>query len=292
MKDLSGKRVAIVATDGFEQSELFEPKKALEAAGATTDVVSLKPGRIRGWAMKDWGDDIAVDRVIDGASADDYDALMLPGGVINPDKLRTQPAVLAFVRAFFEQGKPVGAICHGPWTLINAGVVKGRHVTSWPSLQVDLQNAGADLDRRGSRVAERARHLAQARRPAGVQPQADRGDRRRRPRGPQRRDEGGRSRQGRVPGTDAVALREYVPSKAVVQRATGVLRRFPQLPHATVGQRLPADPLQRRAPRRPPARRAPPSPSGRPASHRRAAAARRCCPPRSGATGRSPDRKR
>jgi deglycase len=143
MKDLSGKRVAIVATDGFEQSELFEPKKALEGAGATTEVVSLKPGRIRGWAMKDWGDDIAVDTVIDDASADDYDALVLPGGVINPDKLRTQPAVLAFVRAFFEQGKPVGAICHGPWTLINAGVVKGRHVTSWPSLQVDLQNAGA-----------------------------------------------------------------------------------------------------------------------------------------------------
>ena len=143
MKDLSSKRVAIVATDGFEQSELVEPKKALEAAGATTEVISLRSGRIRGWAGKDWGDEIAVDSVIDDASADDYDALVLPGGVMNPDKLRTNDAVLAFVRAFFEQGKPVGAICHGPWTLINAGVVKGRHLTSWPSLQADLQNAGA-----------------------------------------------------------------------------------------------------------------------------------------------------
>ena len=143
MKDLSSKRVAIVATDGFEQSELVEPKKALEAAGATTEVISLKAGRIRGWASKDWGDEVAVDAVIDDASADDYDALVLPGGVMNPDKLRTNDAVLAFVRAFFEQGKPVGAICHGPWTLINAGVVKGRHLTSWPSLQLDLQNAGA-----------------------------------------------------------------------------------------------------------------------------------------------------
>jgi len=143
MKDLSSKRVAIVATDGFEQSELVEPKKALEAAGATTEVISLQSGRIRGWAGKDWGDEVAVDAVIEDASADDYDALVLPGGVMNPDKLRTNDAVLAFVRAFFEQGKPVGAICHGPWTLINAGVVKGRHLTSWPSLQVDLQNAGA-----------------------------------------------------------------------------------------------------------------------------------------------------
>jgi protease I len=143
MKDLSSKRVAIVATDGFEQSELVEPKKALEAAGATTEVISLQSGRIRGWAKTDWGEEVAVDAVIDDASADDYDALVLPGGVMNPDKLRTNEAVLAFVRAFFEQGKPVGAICHGPWTLINAGVVKGRHLTSWPSLQVDLQNAGA-----------------------------------------------------------------------------------------------------------------------------------------------------
>jgi len=143
MKDLTNKRVAIVATDGFEQSELLEPKKALEAAGARVDVVSLKAGRIRGWKAKDWGDEVEVDRVIGSVRADDYDALVLPGGVINPDKLRLHDDVLAFVRAFFEQGKPVGAICHGPWTLINAGVVKGRHVTSWPSLRMDLLNAGA-----------------------------------------------------------------------------------------------------------------------------------------------------
>jgi protease I len=143
MKDLTNKRVAIVATDGFEQSELLEPKKALEAAGACVDVVSLKPGRIRGWKMKDWGDEVEVDREIGKVRADDYDALVLPGGVINPDKLRLHDDVLAFVRAFFEQGKPVGAICHGPWTLINAGVVRGRHVTSWPSLRQDLVNAGA-----------------------------------------------------------------------------------------------------------------------------------------------------
>jgi protease I len=144
MKDLSSKRVAIVATDGFEQSELVEPKKALEAAGATTEVISLRSGRIRGWAGKDWGDEIAVDSVIDDASADDYDALVLPGGVMNPDKLRTNDAVLAFVRAFFEQGKPVGAICHGPWMLVEAGVVRGRKVTSWPSLQTDIRNAGGE----------------------------------------------------------------------------------------------------------------------------------------------------
>jgi protease I len=143
MKDLTNKRVAIVATDGFEQSELLEPKKALEAAGARVDVISLKPGRIRGWKMKDWGDEVEVDAVVGSARADDYDALVLPGGVINPDKLRLHDDVLAFVRAFFEQSKPVGAICHGPWTLINAGVIKGRHVTSWPSLRQDLLNAGA-----------------------------------------------------------------------------------------------------------------------------------------------------
>jgi protease I len=135
--------VAIVATDGFEQSELLEPKKALEAAGARVDVISIKPGRIRGWKLKDWGDEVEADAQIGDVRADDYDALVLPGGVINPDRLRIHEGVLAFVRAFFEQGKPAGAICHGPWTLINAGVIKGRHVTSWPSLRVDLQNAGA-----------------------------------------------------------------------------------------------------------------------------------------------------
>jgi protease I len=143
VQNLSSKRVAIVATDGFEQSELLEPKKALEAAGAKVDVVSLKPGRIRGWKHTDWGDEVAVDKVVGDAKADDYDALVLPGGVINPDKLRLHEDVLAFVRAFFEQGKPVGAICHGPWTLINAGLVRGREMTSYPSVELDLRNAGA-----------------------------------------------------------------------------------------------------------------------------------------------------
>jgi protease I len=144
VKNLSDKRVAIVATDGFEQSELLEPKKALEAAGAKVDVIALKAGSIRGWKAKNWGDEVAVDAVIGDVRADDYDALVLPGGVINPDRLRIHDGVLAFVRAFFDQHKPVGAICHGPWTLINAGVIRGRHVTSWPSLRQDLVNAGAN----------------------------------------------------------------------------------------------------------------------------------------------------
>jgi len=144
MKDLSSKRVAIVATDGFEQSELVEPKKALEAAGATTEVISLKPGRIRGWASKDWGDEIAVDGVIDDASADDYDALVLPGGVANPDNLRSDEDAVAFARAFFDQHKPVAAICHAPWTLVEADVVRDRTLTSWPSVQTDIRNAGGN----------------------------------------------------------------------------------------------------------------------------------------------------
>jgi protease I len=144
VKNLTDKRVAIVATDGFEQSELLEPKKALEAAGAKVDVIALKAGSIRGWKAKNWGDEVAVDAVIGDVRADDYDALVLPGGVINPDRLRIHDGVLAFVRAFFDQHKPVGAICHGPWTLINAGVIRGRHVTSWPSLRQDLVNAGAN----------------------------------------------------------------------------------------------------------------------------------------------------
>jgi protease I len=143
VNDLAGKRVAVLATHGFEQSELVEPRKALEQAGAKVDVISLAPGSIRGWRHGDWADEVRVDAVVSDARADDYDALVLPGGVMNPDRLRTHEEVLAFVRAFFEQGKPVGAICHGPWTLIDAGVVKGRHVTSWPSLRQDLLNAGA-----------------------------------------------------------------------------------------------------------------------------------------------------
>ena len=140
---LEGKKVAILATDGFEQSELFEPKKALEAAGATVTIVSLKSGEIKGWDEDDWGKTIAVDLTVADANADDFDALQLPGGVMNPDKLRTDEDVLTFVKAFFEAGKPVAAICHAAWTLINAEVVEGRELTSFPTLRKDLENAGA-----------------------------------------------------------------------------------------------------------------------------------------------------
>ena len=140
---LTGKRFAILATNGFEQSELEEPRKAIEAAGGRTEVVSLRQGQIRGWQHTDWGSSVAVDVTIDRADASDYDGLVLPGGVINPDKLRMEPEAVDFVRAFVTAGKPIAAICHGPWTLINAGGVRGRKVTSWPSLQADLENAGA-----------------------------------------------------------------------------------------------------------------------------------------------------
>jgi len=140
---LKGKRIAILATNGFEQSELEEPKKALEAAGASTDVVSLSEGQIRGWKHTDWGSSVPVDATVGNVSADQYDGLVLPGGVINPDKLRMDDRAVDFVRGFVKTGKPIAAICHGPWTLINAGGVNGRKVTSWPSLQADLTNAGA-----------------------------------------------------------------------------------------------------------------------------------------------------
>ena len=141
--DLRGKHIAILATDGFEQVELTEPKKALEAAGATTVVVSLRPGWIKGWNRTEWGDAVQVNATLDETSAQDYDALMLPGGVMNPDKLRADPKAVAFVKEFFASGKPVGAICHGPWILIETGFADGATLTSWPSLKTDLRNAGA-----------------------------------------------------------------------------------------------------------------------------------------------------
>lgn len=141
---LKGKKVAILATDGFEQSELAEPLKALEEAGATAHIVSPKAGAIKGWKHTEWGDSFAVDVTLDDADPRHYDALVLPGGVMNPDKLRRDPKVQGFVRSFFEEGKPVGAICHGPWTLIDAGVVKGRKLTSYETIQTDLENAGAN----------------------------------------------------------------------------------------------------------------------------------------------------
>jgi protease I len=140
---LKGKRVAIVATDGFEQSELLEPRKALEAEGATVEIVAPKSGEIQGMEHHDKGKKVAVDRTIDEVKPDDFAALMLPGGVANPDALRTMPKVVSFVRKFFDEQKPVAAICHGAWTLVEADVVKGRTMTSWPSLKTDLENAGA-----------------------------------------------------------------------------------------------------------------------------------------------------
>jgi protease I len=143
-QDLSGKKIAILATDGFEQSELIQPQRALEEAGATVHVVSPKSGSIRGWKDGNWGDEVEVDVELGQARPEDYDGLVLPGGQINPDKLRLEPAAVAFVRAFFEAGKPVGAICHGPWLLAEADVARGRTLTSYASIRTDLRNAGAE----------------------------------------------------------------------------------------------------------------------------------------------------
>jgi protease I len=142
--NLKGKKVAILATNGFEQSELIEPRKALDAAGAQTTVVSLQAGKIRGWKMKEWGDEVAVDATLDQAKPEQFDALLLPGGVMNPDTLRMHESAVQFTRAFFEAGKPVASICHGPWMVIEGGGAEGRQMTSWPSLRTDLVNAGAD----------------------------------------------------------------------------------------------------------------------------------------------------
>lgn len=140
---LSGKRIAILATDGVEQVELLKPRQALMEAGARVDVIAPKQGQIQGWNHDRRGDQIAVDRSLDQANPDEYDALELPGGVQNPDFLRMNPNAVAFVKRFFDANKPVAAICHGPWMLVEAGVVRGKTLTSWPSLQTDLRNAGA-----------------------------------------------------------------------------------------------------------------------------------------------------
>jgi len=143
MNTLQGMKVAILVENGFEQVELEKPRKALDDEGAETHIVSPRSGRVRGWQSKEWGDELPVDVPLDDARADDYDALLLPGGVMNPDALRWQPKAVEFVKAFFDAGKPVAVICHGPWTVIEAGAVKGRRITSWPSLKTDLENAGA-----------------------------------------------------------------------------------------------------------------------------------------------------
>ncbi|HZS85767.1 MAG TPA: type 1 glutamine amidotransferase domain-containing protein [Stellaceae bacterium] len=142
-QSLAGKKVAVVATDGFEQVELTEPRRALMEAGATVHVIAPHDGAIQGFKHHDKADKIKVDRTLDEVSAEEYDALVLPGGALNPDALRTKPQAVSFIRAFFEAKKPVGAICHGPWTLVEADVVRGRKLTSWPSIKTDLKNAGA-----------------------------------------------------------------------------------------------------------------------------------------------------
>jgi protease I len=142
MADLKGKRIAILATDGVEAVELTEPQKALKEAGATVDVISLKAGDIQGFNHDEPGPSIRVDKVLSEVKAEDYDNLVLPGGVANPDKLRTNSDVITFIKSFVDDGKTVAAICHGPWTLIEAGVARGRILTSWPSLKTDITNAG------------------------------------------------------------------------------------------------------------------------------------------------------
>jgi protease I len=140
--DISGKRIAILATNGFEQSELEVPLKKLREAGATVDVVSLQSGEIKGWEKKDWGRAVPVDRTLDEAKPADYDALVLPGGQMNPDLLRVEPKAVDFVKAFWKDSKVIGAICHAPWLLVEAGIVKGRRVTSYKSIKTDVINAG------------------------------------------------------------------------------------------------------------------------------------------------------
>ena len=142
--ELSGKKVAFLAADGVEQVELVEPRKAVEEAGAETALVSIGSGEIQAFNHLDQGDRIKVDVTAGSADPSEFDALVLPGGVANPDFLRQDPDAIRFVRGFFDQDKPVGVICHGPWTLVEADVVRGRTLTSWPSLQTDLRNAGAE----------------------------------------------------------------------------------------------------------------------------------------------------
>lgn len=142
--ELSGKKIAFLATDGFEQAELIEPRKALNGAGAETVVIAPKEGQILGWNKTEWGQSTLVDKLLKDANPNEYDALVLPGGVMNPDHLRMDPAAVNFVRQFVGTGRTIAAICHGPWTLIEADAVRGKTVTSWPSLKTDLKNAGAN----------------------------------------------------------------------------------------------------------------------------------------------------
>ena len=144
MDELRGLKVAILITDGFEQVEMVRPRQALDQAGAETSIVSPKDQNVRSWNFTDWGQEFRVDLQLNRASPDQFDALLLPGGVLNPDTLRMIPEAVAFAKSFFDAGKPVAAICHGPWTVIETGYAKGRRIASWPSLKTDLRNAGAE----------------------------------------------------------------------------------------------------------------------------------------------------
>ncbi|MBN9064120.1 MAG: protease [Rhizobiales bacterium 65-9] len=146
MPDINGKRIAILATHGFEQSELEVPLNELKKAGATVDVVAPQEGEIKGWKKKDWGNAVPVDKTLSQAKADDYDAIVIPGGQMNPDTLRGEPKAIALVKDFYDKGKVVAAICHGPWLLIDSGVAKGRKVTSYKTVKTDLVNAGAEWE--------------------------------------------------------------------------------------------------------------------------------------------------
>src|ERR1700749_804403 len=152
-RKLEGKKVAILAADMFERVELEEPRKALEDAGANVEVVSIEGGEIRGFDHFAPAGTVKVDRTVEETSADDYDALLVPGGVGNPDQLRGDENAVAFVRAFHDAGKPMAVICHGPWVLVESGVVRGKRVTSWPTLQTDIRNAGGECPEREGVVA-------------------------------------------------------------------------------------------------------------------------------------------
>jgi len=143
MENLKGLKVAILITDGFEEVEMVKPRQALTDAGANVSIVSPKSSQVRAWAMTEWGKDYPVDLALDEAQPKKFQALVLPGGVMNPDKLRMEPKAVEFVKAFFDDNKPVAVICHGPWTVIEAKAADGRQITSWPSLKTDLENAGA-----------------------------------------------------------------------------------------------------------------------------------------------------
>jgi protease I len=184
MGTLDGKRIAFLATDGVEQVELTEPLKAVRDAGAEVDLISLEKGEFQGFNHLDKGDAFTADKAVADANADDYDGIVQPGGVANPDFLRMNPDAVAFFRAFFEAKKPAGVICHGPWMLIEADVVNGRTVTSWPSLKTDLRLRRSLVGRRGARGGRGPRVEPQAGRPRCVLRQGGRGDRRRRARGP------------------------------------------------------------------------------------------------------------